>query len=204
MIEPIFIKEFLPKQILNLCYSYCVLKFSSKHQFETDNQTNSLIWEYSNELMETLMDMSTPVIEQNLGKKLWPTYSYFRIYDKGSDLKIHTDRPSCEYTVALCLGADPVDQPYEIFVGEEDEASDYKYYSDKGEYKRYRIDHKFPMVPNNAVIFKGMDKIHWREICAHDHFVTVFLHYVDQDGPYKDFKFDKREGLCFPPSFQKK
>lgn len=193
--EPIFIKEFLPQQILNLSYSYSIIKFSNKIIETSDAQTSSLIWEHGDYLMETLMDMSTPVVEQNVGKKLWPTYSYFRIYDKGSDLRIHTDRESCEYTVALCLGASPVDQPYEIFVGEEDETSDYKYYSDDGEYKRYRIDHKFPMLPNNALIFKGMDKIHWREICHHDHFITAFLHYVDQDGPYKDFKFDKRQML---------
>ena len=193
--EPIFIKEFLPKQILNLAYSYSVIKFSNQKKFIIDNQTNSLISKHGDSLMETLMDMSTPVVEQNVGKKLWPTYSFFRIYDKESDLKIHTDRESCEYTVALCLGADPIDQPYEIFVGEEDETSDYKYYDEKGNYNRYRIDHKFPMVPNNAVIFKGRDKIHWREICTHDHFITVFLHYVDQEGPYKEFKFDKRSML---------
>ena len=84
-------------------------------------------------LMETLMK-SQPVLEQNVGKKLWPTYSYFRIYDKGDDLKIHKDRPSCEYTVALCLGADPSNEPYEIFIGEEDNNSDYKYYNSENEY----------------------------------------------------------------------
>ena len=193
--QPIFIKEFLPQQILNLSYSYSIIKYSNQKQFNMDTQSNSLIGEHSDYLMETLMDMSTPVVEQNVGKKLWPTYSFFRIYDKGSDLKIHTDRESCEYTVALCLGADPIDQPYELFLGERDDSSDYKYYSNKGEYKRYRIDHKFPMFPNNAVIFKGMDKIHWREMCKHDHFMTVFLHYVDQEGPYKEFKFDKRQML---------
>lgn len=193
--EPIFIKEFLPPQILNLSYSYCVLKFGNQKKFTIDDQTDSLCFEYSDFYMETLMEASTPVVEQNVGKKLWPTYSYFRIYDKGSDLKIHTDREACEYTVALCLGADPVDKPYEIFVGEEDEASDYKYYNKQKEYNRYRIDYKFPMVPNNALLFKGLDKIHWREMCTHDHFMTVFLHYVDQEGPYKEFKFDKRNML---------
>jgi len=193
--EPIFIKEFLPQQVLNLVYSYSVVKYSNQKKFNVDSQTNSLIGEHSDYLMETLMEASTSVIEQNIGKKLWPTYSYFRIYDKGSDLKIHTDRESCEYTVALCLGADPIDQPYEIFVGEEDETSDYKYYSSDGKYNRYRIDHKFSMLPNNAVIFKGMDKIHWREMCKHDHFTTVFLHYVDQEGDYAEYKYDKRKML---------
>ena len=189
--NPLFIEKFLPEDILNIVYSYCVIKYSN-HSPKLDTQASSLVGEYGDYLMETLMDLSTPVIEQNVGKKLWPTYSYFRIYDKKSDLKIHLDRASCEYTVALCLGSDPVDKPYEIFLGEEDENSDYKYYNQDGEFKRYRIDHKFSMIPNNALIFKGMEKLHWREICKHDHFITVFLHYVDQEGPYKDFKYDKR------------
>ena len=193
--KPIFIENFLPEQILNLSYTYCLLKYQNSKFINLDPQSSSLIGEYGDYFMESLLDMSTPVIESNVGKKLWPTYSFFRIYDKGADLKIHTDRPSCEYTVALCLGADPIEKPYELFVGEEDETSDYKYYSQKGEYKRYRIDHKFAMVPNNAVIFKGRDKIHWREMCDHDHFITVFLHYVDQEGEFKNHKFDERESL---------
>ena len=116
--QPILIKEFLPKQILDLIYSYTILKFSDQKKFNYDTQSSSIVGEVSDYLMETLLVTSTPVIEQNVNKKLWPTYSYFRIYDKGSDLKIHKDRPSCEYTVALCLGADPVDKPYEIFIGE--------------------------------------------------------------------------------------
>jgi hypothetical protein len=195
LVEPIFIKEFLPKQILNLIYTYSIIKYGNQKQFKTDIQTNALISEHSDYLMETLMDLSTPVIEQNVKKKLFPTYSFFRIYDKGSDLKTHIDRESCEYTVALCLGAHPVDQPYEIFLGEKDDNSDYKYFSNKNNLERYRIDYKFPMLHNNAIIFKGMNKLHWREPCQHDHFITVFLHYVDQDGEYKDFKFDKRTGL---------
>jgi hypothetical protein len=193
--EPIFIKEFLPENILHLSYNYCLLKFQNKDQLNVDSQSKSFVSQYSDYYMETLLDMSTSVIEQNVKKRLWPTYSFFRIYDKESDLAVHTDRPSCEYTVALCLGAQPHNEPYEIFVGEADENSDYKYWDTQGNYNRYRIDYKFPMLPNNAVIFKGMDKIHWREYCKHDHFITVFLHYVDQEGPYKEYKFDKRESI---------
>ena len=192
--QPIFIKEFLPKQILNLIYSYTIIKFSDQKKFKHDLQTSSIVGEVSDYLMETLLATSNPVIEQNLNKKLFPTYSYFRIYDKGSDLKIHKDRPSCEYTVALCLGADPVDKPYEIFIGEEDEESDYKYYDKDGKYNRYKIQHKFSMLPNNALIFKGIEKKHWRETCHHDHFMTVFLHYVDQEGLSKNGNLIK--GRC--------
>lgn len=114
--EPIFIKEFLPPQILSLAYSYTVIKSVNEKTFDIDLQTGSLIKENGDYLMETLLDMSTSVVEANVNKKLWPTYSYFRIYDKGDDLKIHKDRPSCEYTVALCLGADPDNKPYDLFL----------------------------------------------------------------------------------------
>jgi len=195
IMSPLFIENFLPKQILNLCYSYCIIKFSNQKKFTLDTQTSSLVYENSDYLMETLMDLSTPVVEQNVGKKLYPTYSFLRVYDKGSDLKIHIDRESCEYTVALCLGSSPKDKPYEIFLGEEDDNSDYKYFDSDGNYKRVKIDHKFKMIENNAVIFQGMDKLHWREECYHDHYITVFLHYVDQEGPFKDYRYDKRNFL---------
>ena len=196
IMTPIFIKEFLPKQILTVVHNYCLLKYQNPEFLKDDLQTGSLISEHGDPLMETLMDLSTPVIEQNVGKKLFPTYSFFRIYDRLSDLPVHTDRPSCEYTVALSLGSDPVEKPYEIFVGEADDTSDYKYYDNsRKKFNRYRIDYKFPMVPNNAIIFKGMEKIHWREYCNLDHYITVFLHYVDQDGPYKKFKFDERDQI---------
>jgi len=196
MQEPLFIKQFLPEEILNVAYSYCIIKYSATKKFNVDNQSSSLIGEYADPLMETLLDMSTSVIEENVGRKLFPTYSYLRIYDLNSDLKIHTDRPSCEYTVALCLGSLPKEVPYEIFIGEEDPSSDYKYYdSNTLEFNRYRIDHKIDMFPNNAVVFQGQNKIHWREYCKHDHFITVFLHYVDQEGKFAEQKFDKRSNL---------
>lgn len=191
--EPIFIKEFLPQNILSLCYQYCLIKYSNISLKRFDTQANSIIGENYDYLMETILDMSTSVIEKNVGKKLWPTYSYLRIYDRGADLPVHKDRYSCEYTVALVLGCDPIDRPYEIFIGEEDNTSDYKYYDEFKRFNRYKIDYKFPMSPNNALIFKGRDKSHWREYCEHDHYITVFIHYVDQEGPYAKYKFDRRK-----------
>ena len=69
------------------------------------------------------------------------------------------------------------------------------YNQESKKYERLKIDHKFPMIRNNAVIFKGMEKLHWREYCDLDHYMTVFLHYVDQEGPYKEYKYDGRHQL---------
>lgn len=196
MIKPIFIENFLPPELNNFIYNYCIIKYSSPGTWKIDPSTSSIVSQYADPVMETILDMSTPVIEQNVGKKLWPTNSFFRIYDKGSDLKVHTDRSSCEYTVALCIGCSPHNKPYEIFIGEEDETSDYKFFNEENKYKRYKIEYKFPMVGNNALIFQGINKFHWREYCQHDHFITVFLHYVDQQGEYAHLKYDGREMLA--------
>lgn len=199
--KPIFIEQFLPEQILNLLHSYCVIKFSNKTTFSPEiKTTKSLINDYSDYLMETILDMSTPVVEQNVGKKLFPTYSYLRVYDKLSSLPVHNDRPSCEFTVALCLGADPMDVPYNIYIGSEDNNSDYKFMMNDNESMNLNIEYKFPMLPNNALIFsgRGPNELHWREECKHDYFITVFLHYVDQEGELKDHRFDGRSQLGAP------
>ena len=193
--EPIFIKDFLPQQVFNLVNNYCIFKFGNQKEFLVDTQSNSCCGETGDYLMESLLDMSTPVIENNLNKKLYPTYSYIRIYDKESDLPVHMDRPSCEYTVALCLGADPQDKPYEIFIGEKNEESKYSYFDSKKNYIPLEILNSFPMLPNDALIFKGAEKYHWREFCKHDHFITVFLHFVEQEGLYKEFKYDQRNSI---------
>ena len=93
--KPIFIKDFLPIQLFNFINSYCLIKYSNSSHLDLDQQTGSFTRSYGDPVMETLMDLSNPVIESNVGKKLFPTYSYFRIYDKGDDLKTHTDREAC-------------------------------------------------------------------------------------------------------------
>lgn len=193
--EPIYIKNFLPQQLNDVLYNYCLLKYSDPQHIKIDQQANSLICTYNDLAMETILALSTPVIEKNVGKKLWPVNSFLRIYDKGSDLPIHLDRDACEYTVALCIGCSPTDKPYKIFVGSHDENSSYKYYNQDKKYISMKVKHEIPHLPNEAIIFKGHDAYHWREYCEHDHFISVFLHYVDQDGPFAEYKWDKREGL---------
>ena len=58
--NPIFISEFLPKQILDLCYSYSVIKYGNKRDTDVDGQTGSIIFEHGDYLMETLMQASLP------------------------------------------------------------------------------------------------------------------------------------------------
>lgn len=203
-IKPIFIKNFLPEQVHGLVNKYCQIKYSIFNNFEETDSTGSFIAEYGDYLIESLLDLSTPVVEQNIGKKLFPTYSYVRIYDKLSDLAVHKDRESCEYTVALALASMPSEHPYRIYLGSYDDNSDYRFRAQtegidyRNDFIGVNIEESFDMFPNDALIFQGQDKLHWRDTCMHDHFITVFLHYVEQEGPLSYKKYDERSFLGLP------
>jgi hypothetical protein len=193
--KPIFIENFFPEEILKVTYSYLVMKTAAMKEFKYEPSSNTVANYYADSLCETLLDMSVPVIEQNINKKLHPTYSFARIYDKGSHLPTHVDRGSCEYTVAICVGSQPSDIPYSIHLGKENQNSSYHYVDSNNQEVKLEIEHTFSMLPNNALIFQGLESLHWREKCIHDHFITIFLHYVDKDGKFADHKYDRRKLL---------
>jgi hypothetical protein len=45
------------------------------------------------------------------------------------------------------------------------------------------------------LIYRGADIPHWREVFTGDWWVQTFLHYVDANGKFTDFKFDGREQI---------
>jgi len=44
-------------------------------------------------------------------------------------------------------------------------------------------------------VYQGTECDHWRNINISKKQIQVFLHYVDKNGPYPEFKYDKREML---------
>jgi predicted 2-oxoglutarate/Fe(II)-dependent dioxygenase YbiX len=121
-----------------------------------------------------------PHFEKASGKRLYPTYSYARLYKTGVKLEIHTDRPACEISATLTLGFDGKAWP--IYMG------------DEGGVNASKIE----MAVGDAVLYRGMEKHHWRKKFKGEWQAQVFLHYVDADGPHKEWKFDKRQGLNLP------
>ena len=77
------------------------------HYEGTDEQIPNTYSQYSNIAMETLMLMKCqPEMEKVTGLKLYPAYTYARIYKKGDVLKRHKDRFSCEISTTMNLGGD--------------------------------------------------------------------------------------------------
>ena len=113
--------------------------------------------------------------------KLYPSYSYARIYNKGNVLKRHKDRFSCEISTTLNLGGDG----WPIYLEP----------SGKQNMKGIKIDLK----PGDMLIYRGCELEHWRdkfkgEICS-----QVFLHYNNKKTKNsKKNLFDGRPHLGLP------
>ena len=71
-----------------------------------DAQIPNTYSQYGNIAMETLMLKCQPEMEKATGLKLYPAYTYARIYKKGDVLKRHKDRFSCEISTTMNLGGD--------------------------------------------------------------------------------------------------
>jgi hypothetical protein len=51
--------------------------------------------------------------------------------------------------------------------------------------------------PGDGLVSRGIECAHWRDALDADHVAQVILNYVDQNGPYAEWKFDKRPELMF-------
>ena len=153
---------------------------------------------YADIAMETLMLKCQPEMEKVTGLKLYPAYTYARIYKKGDELKRHKDRFSCEISTTMNLGGD--DWP--IYLEPDPKKGGVKpgqgYVSDNT--KGVRVDLK----PGDMLVYSGCELEHWREKFKGKECVQVFLHYNNRKTPgAKDNMFDKRPHLGLPSWFKR-
>jgi len=139
------------------------------------------------EQFDKLLEALVPYFEEKSGLKLYPTYSYARLYNQqGEELKNHRDRPACEISATITLGFEGDVWP--IYMGDHEDKTD---------------GSKIDMAIGDAVMYRGCDKYHWREPYVEGQWqAQVFLHYVDQNGPYAEWKYDKRKSLGISKTIQ--
>jgi len=155
------------------------------HYEGQDEQIPETYSQYSNIAMETLMLKCQPEMEKVTGLKLYPAYTYARIYKKGDELKRHKDRFSCEISTTMNLGGDN----WPIYLEP----------SGKQGMKGTRVDLK----QGDMLVYSGCELEHWREKFKGKECVQVFLHYNNSKTPgAKDNLFDKRIHLGLPSWFK--
>ena len=106
-----------------------------------------------------------------VGEAIKPSYVYFGSYLNGSELKKHTDREQCEFSVTLCLDFSP----------EPDLATSWPIRLDtpEGTVKVYQA-------LGDGLVYRGPRMPHYRDVLAEGYTSTsIFFHYVPADfsGP---------------------
>ena len=142
--------------------------------------------QYSNMAMETLLLKCQPGMEKATGLKLYPAYTYARIYKKGDILKRHKDRFSCEISTTMNLAGD--DWPI--------------YLEPSGETGKKGI--KVDLKQGDMLVYSGCELEHWREKFKGKECIQVFLHYNNRKTRgSRDNMFDKRPHLGLPSWFKR-
>lgn len=130
----------------------------------------------------------TPIVSEIVGRKLLPSYDYFRIYREGDVCRVHYDRPSCEHSLSLTLDySDGVAWPLEV--GKTNSQPSARIEEDFG-------DEEFASIAMNvgdALLYQGVNHRHGRtQPNPNAWSAHLFLHWVDADGPYRDHAFDRQ------------
>jgi hypothetical protein len=169
------VKNFFSKEEIEIGTYYLLLMHKrnrSHFDFQQNNCGDSKF--YSDCFTDTLLMKKTKLMEQETGLKLFPTYAFSRVYSYNADLKPHKDRPSCEVSVTAMWGSDG--KPWPI----------------------YMEDTPIEMKPGDAVIYLGCELNHYRYNFKGDWHAQTFFHYVDQNGPFAGYKFDRRHAYIDP------
>ena len=191
----VIIKKFISHDIAYLLYKYAITQAQSA-EFKKANAKEKYCseWDgrfddpqslgdysrYGDPLMDTLLNESLQNVSMFTGVELVPTYSYWRLYERGSVLERHKDRESCEISTTLCLGYNS-NYNWPIWV----------------ENPNTKAEVQVDLEPGDMIIYRGCEIDHWRERYEGLNHAQVFLHYNDANGPFNT-KHDGRQRLGIP------
>ena len=203
------IKGAISYELANFVFNYFLLKRDAVKFMYDNNITydNSMLgtWSdpqipntyshYGDHVMETLLVKVLPVMAQETGLELIPTYSYARLYKKGDCLHRHKDRPSCEISTTIHLGGNP----WPIFI--DGTGADNVINEQQNLIKpNAPPGTKVLLEVGDMLVYSGCELEHWREPFEGEVCGQVFLHYNHVNGPFAEKnRFDKRPMLGIPP-----
>lgn len=171
----VLVKSFITKELAKFLHDYLILTTRAAQlnggSGGDEQVPNSFSAVHGDPAFESLLWNVHSKMEECTGLELIPTYTYRRLYKNGSTLEKHKDRPSCEVSATIKL-------------------------SDSGGYNWpiWMVDTPYELEDGDAVIYRGCDLEHWRDECkgpANYVLGQVFTHYVDKNGPFVEYAYDK-------------
>jgi len=167
------VKNLIPKKESKKLYEYCIKRSENKDANLNDEQSIGSPSFYGDKKFKKLQKRLLKRIERESNIKLFSTYTYWRLYKKGSILKSHVDRPACEISISIDIGG----EPWELWI-----------------LNKNGIPIKVDLNMGDGLLYLGCELNHWRNEFKGKNHAQVFLHYVDQFGPNKEWKDDR--GRC--------
>ena len=208
------IKKAISYDLANFIFNYFLLKKDAvKFMYQNniipehslfgtwkDSQVLNVYSHYADFAMETLLMKVMPIMVKETNLNLIPTYSYARVYEKGSILARHKDRPSCEISTTLNLGGDP----WPIYldptgtnnvIGTKNTEKGELTIIKEGAHPGIKVD----LEPGDMLVYSGCELEHWREEFTGNICGQVFLHYNHLNGQFANNNlYDKRPLLGLP------
>jgi hypothetical protein len=148
----------LKRDAVNFMYKNNIIAENSLFGTWKDQQVPNVYSHYADFAMETLLMKVMPIMKKETNLDLIPTYSYARVYEKGSILKRHKDRPSCEISTTLNLGGDP----WAIYLdptGSNNVIDECKNIMKPNAPEGIKVD----LEPGDMLVYSGCELEHWRE-----------------------------------------
>jgi hypothetical protein len=204
----VVLKDFIPKEIIDMTLdSWKAIESNQKYhdmffpepeiEITHDSPENSLrksegcyCFPPAISLHHWLRNALREVLDIHLGE----TYSYTRKYVRGAYLKSHTDRPSCEISVTLCLDYKTDDNtPWKIWVQNDqnyiDRDKEGIFEETQGLPVRKRTGKSVSLEPGDLLLYQGPNIPHWRDYLIGDYSYHMFLHFVNLKGkiPFTEY-----------------
>lgn len=171
VIEPQLLKHLKTEFEMIRDVNFFISEEKNQYSFGDEQSPNSFSI-YSATCFESLSLILNDKINEIVNLELFPTYTYARIYYKDAILKPHTDRPSCEYSTTICIDSTDL---WDFYINDRN-----------NETKKVKLN------PGDMCVYSGCELEHWREPYQGKQQMQCFLHYVNSQGSYKEYKFDKR------------
>jgi hypothetical protein len=145
--------------------------YVKKNNLKGDSQAPNSFTSYNYKEFLELLCEKVYDLSKIVDSALLPTYTYARVYGENSVLEKHVDRPACEISITLHLGAD----------------AEWPIYIETPSGKHARLD----LEPGDAMVYLGCVAPHWREQFKGNEYCQAFMHYVQSNGPHSWAYFDK-------------
>lgn len=145
-------------------------------------------------MFDDYVESKRHIVEEAFGKSLYSNYGYGRQYMKGEHLPLHVDRNGCEITMTITINKSEPDDNWPIYY-QTACSPRHEVYDLMRLPENLKYNHEVMLEPGDALVYYGMTVPHWRGPLHYDWHRQIFLHYVEQDGKYKEWKYQKREAL---------